>query len=795
MYRVSKWIRLALSTLDTSQTGKTNQIAAQKEALPQPANLAEAPIEAATSKQVSPERTSLKTIQQLHDASLSRERRTKRKRKRKLLDKRRFRQGQRRFRAGDLEEALRVLAPLVNRRVPHFAALHICAHIYVRFGEKYKARRACLLLLRQNRFDLHAIRNLRAIGSNYTPRVGAAEWMVKQKIRSPVHHLEAARYFLEIDMPQKALDHVVVGIGLVDKISDPVNRLSTLRAFGAARTRAQKKLDGVVVAKAREKFDGWKLADALSEVQPLINRRLPHVEALRLSAAIFAILGESYKARRACILILRQNRLNIRAIRQLKAIGTTYRPRASSAEWMVSREPASAERHLQAVEFLLEIDRPQQALDLALAGMNLVKKIGDEGQSGETLQALRFQCGRAREAVDDFTGAIEWYEQIDPDSRFFAKGASPWARCLLELGRTDEAEQILLRVRPFDDGPLPFNGALLSVYYRQGRIGEAHRLYHGRRTANILSEYFHVPHAKDVQLLSGRHENQDALFVAEGGPGDEIRISSTYVQLAGCVKRSAFSCDPRLHSLLSRSFPSIEFVPARRYRIEFLAEAIEERQTLTDQRLFTVLSDRIIHIAKSKSLVLSVVDTLADTRIHRESFRDNPGRFKADPLLVKKWRKRLECDRPNIGISWRSLLLSPDRNRHYLKAEDLKLLKELDVNFWILQPGFTHCEQQMLAEHLRINVPDIDLRDDFEEQAALMTVLDAVVAPLTTTAELAGMLGVKTIIFCRTHSASWRQCPDGSDVWYENARLVVGKPIQDVTTLLRSISEELKQLR
>lgn len=575
-------------------------------------------------------------------------------------------------------------------------------------------------------------------------------------------------------------------------------RPAIARALQVANKRlkmAARAKDQAALISAKEKLNQWRLREALDDLELLIDRRPLHLKALHLSADIHAKLGESHKARRACILALRNNRLDLEAIRCLKAIGAKHRPRISSVAWEIRKAPRSADSYLRASQYLLEIGDPETALKHAITGIEFANEIDNAKRRARISQALQFEAGRALEAIDDFAGAINWYSQIRADPAIHPKSASHHARCLLELGKADEAESLIRPASAYPQGPIPFDGMLISVYYGQDRIADAHRLYRNRATTRAVSEYFRCPHANNVSLKSGRHIMDDTLFIAEGGPGDEIRASSTYAELTSYVQTAAFSCDPRLHSLLSRSYPAIKFVPTQRYRGEFLQEGIKERDLLTDRRLYTSVSDGLIRLADSKSLVMTVLDTLVETRANREDFRRNPGRLKADPLLVQEWSRRITHDRPNIGISWRSLLLSTQRNRHYLQASDLLPLGKINANFWILQPAIMKDEYRLLKSHLHARLPDIDLQNDFEGQSALIANLDAVIAPLTTTAELAGMLGVRTLIFGRTHIASWRKNADGTDAWYENARFLTGDPIQDIPTLLTSISNELARLQ
>ena len=373
-----------------------------------------------------------------------------------------------------------------------------------------------------------------------------------------------------------------------------------------------------------------------------------------------------------------------------------------------------------------------------------------------------------------------------------------WGRCLLDMGQAERSEQLLKTIGAHEGGAIPYHGTVLAARYAQGLIKKAHQMYRWRATSVDLAAYFKMPQLpKDIDLLGGKHRDQDSLFVAEGGPGDEIRIAALYDELTDLCKSVTISCDPRLKSLLQRSFPAINFIPTTRYRKEVLSSDIESRSLLTNFRLYQCLSDAIITEAQGKSLVCSTLDTLMELRGERHQFKGG-SRLTPDSESAEQFRTLL-AQRPNrkkVGLSWRSMLTSNARNRHYLKAEDLAPLAKIEgVDFWLLQTQVTEHELSVLKDAgLTVTVPDIDLKDDFERQAALIANLDATIGPLSTMAELSGMVGTRTIIFCRTNDATWRKNNDGSDVWYENGRLLTGAPEHDVPSLISRIETELSDL-
>jgi hypothetical protein len=206
----------------------------------------------------------------------------------------------------------------------------------------------------------------------------------------------------------------------------------------------------------------------------------------------------------------------------------------------------------------------------------------------------------------------------------------------------------------------------------------------------------------------------------------------------------------------------------------------------------------VIVAAKDVDLVCSVLDTLADLRPNRESFRKTKRPpLEPHPELRKYWAAKTKASgRTNIGLSWRSMLQSVARNRHYLTAEDLAPLADVDADFWLFQPKATPEEIEHLRSFLTLHIPDdFDLVNDFEGQLALAANMDCVISPFATTGELAGAVGTPTILISTTKSTTWRRNPDGSDIWHDKSQIVWGDPVHDRLSAMQAIADMLARSR
>jgi hypothetical protein len=333
----------------------------------------------------------------------------------------------------------------------------------------------------------------------------------------------------------------------------------------------------------------------------------------------------------------------------------------------------------------------------------------------------------------------------------------------------------------------------IPILYALGDIKGAHTSYRSRAISRSIAQRFNMPPPERLFIKSGDYRSKRALILAEGGPGDEIRMAAMYAEFGDWFKEITITCDPRLHSLLKRSFPNVHFVPVPRYRQQFRPGSLSDRASIQDPLLSTFMNDEALELAKSSDFVCSILDTLGEFRAERNDFRRMPSRLIPDERVVQTFADK--SDKIRVGIAWRSILLSATRNLHYLDVADLEPLAKIqNAEFWVLQACASKEELELLSNILpSVNIVDVDLRNDFEGQSALISTMDCVISPLTTIAELAGILGVCTYLLSTTHTTTWRKNADSTDVWYENGRLVYGTPVGDRESLMNKVADQIAE--
>jgi tetratricopeptide (TPR) repeat protein len=143
----------------------------------------------------------------------------------------------------------------------------------------------------------------------------------------------------------------------------------------------------------------------------------------------------------------------------------------------------------------------------------------------------------------------------------------------------------------------------------------------------------------------------------------------------------------------------------------------------------------------------------------------------ADPAKVAAWRERLgETRRPRVGLAWSGRAAhANDRNRSLRLAELVPLL-DADAEFISLQREYREADRPLLA--------DLPIRDvseqltNFSDTAALIEILDLVIAVDTSVAHLAGALARPfCVMIAYVPDFRWGLTGDTTP-WYPTAKLL-----------------------
>ncbi len=200
------------------------------------------------------------------------------------------------------------------------------------------------------------------------------------------------------------------------------------------------------------------------------------------------------------------------------------------------------------------------------------------------------------------------------------------------------------------------------------------------------------------------------LVWAEQGLGDQLLFFRMVPDLMRAGAHCVVECDGRLVRLLERSFAGAEVVPY---------------STPPDPRVQRADIDFQIPVG---SLARWFRPSL-------ESFPKTSGYLVADSFKVSRWKQLLEDlgEGLKVGICWRSGMTEGSRSMYYSQLSQWgPVLTTADVRFINLQYG--ECGEELKeAERMfgtRVQVwKDMDLKNDQDGLAALMSALDLVIPP------------------------------------------------------------------
>ena len=357
----------------------------------------------------------------------------------------------------------------------------------------------------------------------------------------------------------------------------------------------------------------------------------------------------------------------------------------------------------------------------------------------------------------DFDGTYAALDALDPSARTWDM-EKLHGRTLLEEGRFTDAISVRRRLPQIDGG---LDEVLYHALLCNGEIDEAFAMYSPPTDHRSFRAAF-GDHAESEISTDPVHRR---MIIAQAGPGDEVSLASVYELIAQRSNELVVTCDPRLRSLLSRSLPTIDFLAVDRGGQGNIEPLYPTVGALLDESAARVAAtcDRIIPLR-------------AVAGLKHELLGASPAKpyLTPQPALRAQWSDRFGCTQ-HVGLVWRSEVGGSQRNIHYLKVVDFEPLLQQGHQFVCLQYDATKAEREYLVAQCgnRITFPDeIDLRNDFEQAAALLSALSATVGIGTTTIELSGAVGTPTIMMQPTHFGTWRaQSPKGSDYWHQTVQV------------------------
>jgi len=397
------------------------------------------------------------------------------------------------------------------------------------------------------------------------------------------------------------------------------------------------------------------------------------------------------------------------------------------------------------------------------------------------------------------------------------------ARALYALRRFEEAQQVLAALEGTNH---TWTAAKLQarILLEQGdfvaaelnrraaeRPGDGHdeALYHALLAQRRWSEAFAMdPMEEQLRALRAtlptvaeRHPEgfvAHRFIVADAGPGDEIQDASLYGEVAKLSERLTVSCDPRLQSIFSRSMPGIDFIGSSRVGPTDFGSHAPDAPARSGSLLSGLLTSEALNRAEQADRV-TLGRGVKAVRDLSNGPAPVPAYLGASRENVDRLGQALgPTSRPTIGLVWRSELRDMMRDIHYLEAADLGPLFELGARVVCLQHDPDDEERAILSEighDSHTEIAGLDIRNDLEGLAGLLSHLDLVVGIGTTTTNLAAAMGVPTLMMQPTHFGSWlANGPDNTNFWYQSCEVVCANPPHDRALLIRQTADRAADL-
>lgn len=242
----------------------------------------------------------------------------------------------------------------------------------------------------------------------------------------------------------------------------------------------------------------------------------------------------------------------------------------------------------------------------------------------------------------------------------------------------------------------------------------------------------------------------------EQGIGDEISFASVVPDAIKDCKRVIIDCDARLANLFRRSFPE-----AKVYGTRFAKPGAQPWDP----------EDREI----DASLAIGQLG---------EFYRTSDESFPGTPYLVPcpdrtaMWKFHFAAKgKPVIGIAWTGGIWKSNSKQRQWTLEQLRpVLESVDAHWVSLQyKPAKHEIDAFRAKYPHIDLveyPFVTLSADYDDTAAMVAAMDAVVCMQTAVAHLAGGLGVPAWV-CVPTLSQWRYGDANESIpWYRSLKVI-----------------------
>ena len=377
-------------------------------------------------------------------------------------------------------------------------------------------------------------------------------------------------------------------------------------------------------------------------------------------------------------------------------------------------------------------------------------------------------CGNALQELMRHEEALASYERALALNPAYAEALFGRGNALRDLNRRQDAlasyEQALA-LKP-DYADVHLNEGLCRL--KAGDFEAGWREYEWRWRVEQLGL---TKPGFDKPTWDGHRLDGTLLAWGEQGLGDQLLHLGMLGELAAFARRLMVAVEPRLVSLVQRSFPEVEVValPDAPGRKDF---------------------DRQVSLGSIGGYL-------------RKRWEDFPaeraGYLRADPVRSRQLRDHLAARNEFVcGLSWFSTNVRVGIHKS-IRLRDLRDMLSLPgVRFVDLQYGDTGDERAALQRDTGLevtHVQSVDTQNDIDGIAALINACDLVITVSNTNAHLAGALGKRVFVMLPyAQGRFWYWHEDrGDSPWYPSARLFRQAAAGDWASVIERVIRELQQ--
>ena len=350
-------------------------------------------------------------------------------------------------------------------------------------------------------------------------------------------------------------------------------------------------------------------------------------------------------------------------------------------------------------------------------------------------KALWTSLGRACHEMDMFEDAIKYFLKSAELDNSYAMAYSNAAASFVQTSEWKNAEEVCKIALEADPNDKNAQMNLAHAYLAQGQWKDGWKAWSQSLGSKFRKEIFY----KDETRWDGE-AGKNIVIYGEQGLGDEIFYGSCIPDAIAISKQVYMDCDPKLEGLFRRSFPEAEVHGTRREEnVEWIAD-----KTFDHRCAIGGLPEFFRHDSKE---------------FPRETY------LVADPDRRKMWRALFDSyGKKVVGITTHGGSKRTNQKGRKLTKDDIQsLLSRKDLILISLD-----YEVDEKIEGVKY-FPFATQSSDYDDTAALIAELDAVIGVNTTAQHCSAALGVKTICLVPKYH-QWRYAQP-SMPWYRHMTL------------------------